>query len=422
MKLLDPGPLNEPARQAAHQPYGFRLRSKEVPGPRRGLLNQSGVLGLQRLAGNRAVASLLIRDAADAEKETKNLGEDDAGGRNQSALPSSIVLQRQLRGSRTNDQRKLKDAHLEDLFDLYLLTSSTHTVARTGATYTRQWVRQQSGTRALRLTIEKKLKWQLENDPDVVKNLRSSLFHVTVQGLLSRVQGTPSDATRKQWIVDRLTFYLNLAVIPTAAAFHKKYQVEVRPIPGGGCMTALYKGTSVLFSEQETKDIRKGVKDALDKVRARAKKSGKTKEAIEQAAYDANSVDLILETMRKQGRAGEKISLKYDRTTKKWQPSLEDTVLSNVGADPGWYFFGLSVSGGYHSVILVVDTARSSGSRVYWMDQFSRGFTKDVTGRLDKELKEWKPSYGYAETRVWRILPTEKTVITLPLKPTDPWD
>jgi hypothetical protein len=348
-----------------------------------GLKSPRSLEMLQRLAGNRAVGGW-------------------------------IAVQRQPAGSGTNSARKLRQAELEELIVLYLAASPTHTVGSTGATYTGRWVRGRTGTNAIRAAIERKLKWQIENNPDAAKTLQSSSLFVGLRSLWALVQRNAGDAARTRWLTERITFYQHLAASPTAAAFHKKYQIEVRPLPGGGCMTALYQGTSVLFSESEYKDIRAGVVSELKDVRAKARKAGKDKEAIEEAAQNANSVDLILKVMRDQGKAGPKIALAYNRRTKSWNPTLESTVLANVDPAPGWYFFGLSVSGGYHSVTLVVDNARASGARIYWMDQYTRGFTKDVTGRLDRELKDYEPSYGFTETRVWRILPTKETVITLP--------
>ena len=100
------------------------------------------------------------------------------------------------------------------------------------------------------------------------------------------------------------------------------------------------------------------------------------------------------------------MTFKYDRRRKAWEPSLEKTVIQMIDAEPGWYFFGLSVSGGYHTVTLVVDNISASTPQIYWMDQHEKGFTNNITGKLEKEVED----YGYADTRVWPLLPPEDLV------------
>jgi len=184
-----------------------------------------------------------------------------------------------------------------------------------------------------------------------------------------------------------------------AAVVAEKYKKEVRPLPGGGCMTAVYKGIEALYSKDESAAIKTEVQRESAKVLKRTK-------------VDTNSMDRIVETLRSHAMAGPEIDLKFDARADRWTPGLESTVLSKVNSDhPGWYFFGLSVSGAYHSVILAVDNAEGGAPKIYWMDQYAKGFSKNVTGRLDAELKDWKPSYGYATTKVWPLLPTEKNAL-----------
>jgi hypothetical protein len=123
-----------------------------------------------------------------------------------------------------------------------------------------------------------------------------------------------------------------------------------------------------------------------------------------------------METLRTNGMAGNKITARYSSRKGVWEPAVEKIVLGMVDKNYlGWYFFGLSVSGGVHSVILVVDNSDGLTTKIYWMDQFSRGFTKNVTGKLDKELKDWEPSYGYESTIVWPLIPSAETVVKIPM-------
>ena len=119
-----------------------------------------------------------------------------------------------------------------------------------------------------------------------------------------------------------------------------------------------------------------------------------------------NTVEHILEKMRSDGRAGGKVTFEYKRRQKKWEPSVEETVLQMIDAEPGWYFFGLSVSGGHHTVTLVVDNTEESAPKIYWMDQNEKGFTNDVTGKLEKEIE----NSGTNDTRIWPMLPPENLV------------
>jgi hypothetical protein len=178
------------------------------------------------------------------------------------------------------------------------------------------------------------------------------------------------------------------------------YKKEVTPDISGHCMGAVYKGMEAIYSPKvssQTKD--QVIKDS--------------RKILKETGKDTNDVDRIMETLRQHSMAGEKVVVKYSLRLKAWEPSVEKTVLDMVSADyPGWYFFGLSVSGGYHSVILAVDNSDGT-PRIYWMDQYSKGFTKEVTGKLDKEMKvDWlEPSYGFADSTVWPLIPTAGAVV-----------
>ena len=187
----------------------------------------------------------------------------------------------------------------------------------------------------------------------------------------------------------------------TALAFSKKYESEdVRPLHGGnargGCMNAVYEGLEVLFGLGD--DFRREV---YNKSRVIEKKHG-----WEDGA--ANSVDLIMETLQKKGLAGE--GMQFRQKKGKWEPSVEQAILNKVPQNvPGWYFFGMSASGGYHSVMLAVDNT-DQPPKIYWMDQFSEGCSArsssyvtdhpEVTNKLDEAISK----VGNATTTVWPLL------------------
>jgi hypothetical protein len=188
----------------------------------------------------------------------------------------------------------------------------------------------------------------------------------------------------------------------TAPAVATKYEKEVRPLPGGGCMTAVYKGLEAIYTPQTSTDIKTQVQTDAARILA-------------QTGRDTNHVDRIMETVRSRGLAGPVTVVRYDQRRRAWVPTVEKTILGLVSADyPGWYFFGLSVSGAYHSVIIAVDNSQGGPPQVFWLDQFTKGFTKNVTGRLDAAMREYEPSYGYAESKVWPLLPAPDTAIPVP--------
>src|SRR5207249_3980401 len=153
-----------------------------------------------------------------------------------------------------------------------------------------------------------------------------------------------------------------------AAAVAEKYRKEVRPLPGGGCMTAVYKGLEALYTPGFSADLEKEVQTAAAKV-------------LKATKVDTNHVDRIMETLHAHSKTGERVTVKYRGRAERWTPGVEETVLRMVNpAYTGWYFIGMAVSGGYHSVILAVDNSMGGQPQIYWMDQYSKGFTKNVTG------------------------------------------
>ena len=200
-----------------------------------------------------------------------------------------------------------------------------------------------------------------------------------------------------------------------AESYRLKSEKEIRPMTGGGCMTAVYKGVEALYTQAESSKIEESVLKTAgergDKLVAAAKKRGVTdKERLKSIRESPNCVDLIMETMTKLGKAGEAVTVKYDTRKEKWKPSPESVVLGMIKPDfQGWYFFGMSLSGGYHSVILAVDNSQGGEPQIYWMDQYSKGFKNNVTKTLQKEMKDFKPSYGYSDTRIWPLLPPNET-------------
>lgn len=178
-------------------------------------------------------------------------------------------------------------------------------------------------------------------------------------------------------------------------------QMYIREIAGCNCMTAVYKGLKSLYGEEAQESI-------FDQVVADAKK------VMKATKVDTNHMDRIMETVRSRGKAGPMHTFTFGHASQSWTPDPEATLLGMTHPTiPGFYFFGFSVHGAYHSVILAVDKSDPNAPKIYWMDQFTKGFTKDVTGKLQAEMKNWKPSYGFAVSKVWQMLPASDTIIDL---------
>jgi len=185
-------------------------------------------------------------------------------------------------------------------------------------------------------------------------------------------------------------------------ALDNTYAKEVCEDMPEHCMGAFYKGLKGLYSSAEATQIRDETvagSKAYDKEH-HVKNKGQT--------YD---VDRIMSVVRAHGKAGSAMTFKYDAHTGGWRPKIEQTLLTLVSKDyPGMYALGVSLHGGYHSVILIIDTSQEGEPQIYWMDQYATGLTKErnVTGKLEAKMKEdWlKPSYGYADTTIWPFLPT----------------
>jgi len=189
-----------------------------------------------------------------------------------------------------------------------------------------------------------------------------------------------------------------------AAKVSEKYKHEVKPLPGGGCMTAVYKGLEALYTPDISDETKKKVQSDAAKILK------KTKE-------DTNNVDRIMETLRANSLAGTATVCKYSPKLKAWVPDVEKTVFSMVSpVFLGWYFFGLSVSGAYHSVILAVDNSEGGTPQVYWMDQYSKGFSNNVTGKVLAAMTVYwlQPSYGFADSKIWPLIPKPEAVVEVP--------
>ena len=243
-------------------------------------------------------------------------------------------------------------------------------------------------------------------DQIVIHQFDLLVSQTTGQGIIDTIRNALANAPvslspSQQQSLARANRLLNrLGVFSTAKA-ERFRDIYVTEVPGCNCMAAVYHGLEGLFSE----GVSRSIQDQVGR---------ESREVMRRTGRDTNHMDRIMETVRARGMAGPETRLVYQAAANAWQPNPETTVLGMTHPGvAGWYFFGLSLHAAYHSVILAVDTTDTANARIYWMDQFSRGFTNEVTGSLMDEMRSFRPGYGFAPSRLWQIIPAADTLISL---------
>jgi hypothetical protein len=123
----------------------------------------------------------------------------------------------------------------------------------------------------------------------------------------------------------------------------------------------------------------------------------------------------VMDTASADKLAGPKQHAAWSRKHRRWTPALETIVRSRVNAKvPGFYFFGLALAEGYHSVMLGLSTW--DDPRTLWCDQY--GCTV-VKGTLDDfargKLENYPIKYGDWDTYIWQVQPpAAASVLTAP--------
>lgn len=89
-------------------------------------------------------------------------------------------------------------------------------------------------------------------------------------------------------------------------------------------------------------------------------------------------------------------------TFHRWKPGIESTLNDFVkDFEDGWYYFGGSVSGAYHSISIAVHKKADGKTKTFFLDQ-TNGF-REVTGQLDEEIADYEPPYHWDDTLVWPL-------------------
>lgn len=179
---------------------------------------------------------------------------------------------------------------------------------------------------------------------------------------------------------------------------------------GGGCMWAMYDGAlAALYGAEWAERFRKEV----------------YRTSLEPG--NMNNVDLVMELLEEKGKAGD--PWRFAFSGGKWRcqdPSryqgknIEEAMLESLkGMNPGWFFFGVSVADGLHSLIVAVEYGIRE-QKVFWLDQFTKSFehprrktywglnTSDVTKKLDSGISRLgaiaRERFGdEGETQVWPL-------------------
>jgi hypothetical protein len=129
---------------------------------------------------------------------------------------------------------------------------------------------------------------------------------------------------------------------------------------------------------------------------ARGRKSSMPRQprTVRMGALTVQSVDGALNQLVRQGLATGPLVIDFvDRRGKRagtlapvsLRSSVSDAVTSRAPDSGCWYGFGLSLLDATHSVLLLVDFTGPT-RRIFWLDQFSRGLSEEVTNTLDAKI------------------------------------
>lgn len=174
------------------------------------------------------------------------------------------------------------------------------------------------------------------------------------------------------------------------AAFEETYRSKVA---GLHCMGAAYSGLGALTSPAQSDEVKRKVAEKAEAGLARKR------------PVNLDQFITVMDTAHADKLAGPKQRAAWSSKHRRWAPTLETIVRSRVNAKvPGFYFFGLALAEGYHSVMIGVSTW--DNPRVLWCDQYG---CKVVMGTLDDfargKLENYPIKYRDWDTYLWQIQP-----------------
>jgi hypothetical protein len=174
------------------------------------------------------------------------------------------------------------------------------------------------------------------------------------------------------------------------AAFEETYRTKVSNLH---CMGAAYAGLGALTSPAQAAAVQK-------QVEKKAEAGLKRKRPV-----NLDQFITVMDTANADKLAGPKQRAAWSRKHKRWTPTLETIVRARVNSKvPGFYFFGLALAEGYHSVLIGVSTW--DNPRTLWCDQSGCAV---VPGTLDDyargKLAGYPIKYGDWDTYLWQVQP-----------------
>jgi Domain of unknown function (DUF4157) len=186
----------------------------------------------------------------------------------------------------------------------------------------------------------------------------------------------------------------------TGEAFEETYRSKVA---GLHCMGAAYAGLSALTSPAQSDEVKRKVAEKAEAGLARKR------------PVNLDQFITVMDTASADKLAGPKQRAAWSRRHRRWTPTLETIVRSRVNTKvPGFYFFGLALAEGYHSVMIGVSTW--DDPRTLWCDQHG---CEVVKGTLDDfargQLENYPIKYSDWDTYLWQVQPpAAASVLTAP--------
>ncbi|MFN6355283.1 MAG: DUF4157 domain-containing protein [Cyanobacteriota bacterium] len=183
-----------------------------------------------------------------------------------------------------------------------------------------------------------------------------------------------------------------------------------RKLNNADCMKALYIGLGAMFSPAESKSIQKTVNK--ESLQYHTKKFGKPEPNAPR--IQTRNVDRIMETLKREGKAGDKVTTTFNQKRGEYMPSIRQLVVAQVRGDqPGRYLFGLSLHEAYHTVAIAVEVLINGTIKIYWLDQtIKSGFSSENDVSTEKAMQNKinsfpEPSYGYRKSTIWPLIAPE---------------
>ncbi|MDH3264865.1 MAG: DUF4157 domain-containing protein, partial [Paracoccaceae bacterium] len=221
---------------------------------------------------------------------------------------------------------------------------------------------------------------------------------------------TDTLAALDQGKVKRAFALLNAPFQPSDAATLRDVALGFKAQAGSLCMEACYVRLGKLQGGATEKDVRREVarQDAL-------------------TSANTDNVIAIMQVLQSKGLAGPPITVTQATFDAGFDRDPEGEIaklIEQAGNRPGYYFFGMSVVTGYHTVILAVDNTNPAARGILWLDQnFKREEAGNFAGALSVVIKEYAKnaeevalaskgrSYGRYETQLWPLYPPSQLIL-----------